>query len=673
MGATLTVNITQNSQSITNNTSNVTVNAVISWTYGSWNALGQCTGSITIDGTKYSFSGMSFNTGKKTSGSQTVMTKTVNVSHASDGTKNLAFSASFDTRISAGTISASATKTLTTIPRKSTLSVSNGTLGTAQTLKVTEQASSFTHTITAKCGTASTTICTKSTSNSISFTPPISWASQNTTGTSVSVVYTITTYNGSTSVGSNSYTKTCSIPASVKPSCSVSIVDATGYEATYGNPIKGLSKFKVTITPTVSYGSPIASYSATANGAKYTAATFTTGVLTSSGTVSVSATVKDKRGRTSSTASASKTVLDYSAPNIETLKVGRCDLDGTANDKGEYIKVTYAYSISSLNGKNQVGSVQLSYKKTTDDEYTMPQDFDAEDYNGVEGFYIFAADSGASYNVMFAVSDDFNRASKVVTASTAFTIMHWKDDGTAMGIGKIAEESNLLDIGLATRFTGGILHPVLEPETDLNEIRTPNTYVGANVSTYSYTCGGGSLPITSGTFTLEVVGMGDNGQCKQRLTYCHKTASRAWERIYYGSVWGDWLCVSDFDGHLLWDGRALDTGGYYMTANHTVTLSESVSEQKSGIVLVFSRYNSDTSSAVNESFSTHFVPKKAVSLHDSKGFNFNLCGMWANGMKYLYIGDTTITGHEHNNATERTVGGITYNNAYYVLRYVIGV
>ena len=61
MAVSIDLSITQNSQSIDNNTSNVTVKATVSWTYGSWNATGQCYGSITIDGTKYSWSGLKFN------------------------------------------------------------------------------------------------------------------------------------------------------------------------------------------------------------------------------------------------------------------------------------------------------------------------------------------------------------------------------------------------------------------------------------------------------------------------------------------------------------------------------------------------------------------------------------------------------------------------------------
>ena len=185
MGVTIAISsITQNSQNVANNTSNVTVKLICKWTYGSYNHYGNANGWLQIDGTKYTFSGVIINPNETTSGSQTLMSKTVNVSHNSDGTKTLQVSASFDTDLnSSGVQTASASKTLTTIPRKSSLSVGNGTLGTAQTLTVTRQATSFTHTITAKCGSASTTICTKSTSTSISFTPPLTWASQ---GSSIS-------------------------------------------------------------------------------------------------------------------------------------------------------------------------------------------------------------------------------------------------------------------------------------------------------------------------------------------------------------------------------------------------------------------------------------------------------------------------------------------------------
>ena len=220
----------------------------------------------------------------------------------------------------------------------------------------------------------------------------------------------------------------------------------------------------------------------------------------------------------------------------------------------------------------------------------------------------------------------------------------------------------MLDIGFQTRFAGGILHPVLEPETNLDDVRTPNTYVGANVTTYNYA----NCPLDEGTFTLDVVGMGDSGQVKQRITSCRKADARAFERIYYQSAWGEWVCVSDFAGTLL------ASPGMYMTEGHTVTLAENVSKQKNGIVLVFSEY---TNGAVaNQTFSCHFVPKLVVSKHNGVGHSFWLTtsNLAYVGTKYLYIHDDTITGHTNNDATG-TTSGITYASNRFVLRYVIGV
>lgn len=575
MAVSIKITITQNSQDITNNKSNVTVKVIASWTYGSWNHTSP-SGWVKINGTKYTFKS-SFNTNKTTSGSTTLVTKKVNITHNDDGTKMLSCSASFATGVSSGTVTASKSLKLTTIPRKSTLTVGNGTLGTAQTLTVTRQSSSFTHTITYSCGSATGTICTKSTSTSISFTPPLSLASQNTTGTSVSITYTITTYNGSTSVGSNTHTKTCSIPASVKPSCELTVSDPTGYTSTYGAYVKGLSKIKVVVTPTTSYGSAIASYKTTANGSTYNVSSFTTGVVASTGTLNISATVTDKRGRTSNAATTSITSLAYSKPNVTKLTVGRCDADGTANQQGEYVKVTFNASITSLNNKNGA-TYTIQYKKTSDSSYNSA--ITLSDYTGKysvsNGTYIFAAESDASYNVKINAKDNFSTQSRTTNVSTAFTLFHFSAGGTGIAIGKIVEQENLLDIGIPIMFREGMATKIL------------------------------------------------------------------------------------------W------SGAWYMNASQTASLSEPVSKQLTGILLVFSAYADGE--AQNYAWNSAFVSKRHTSNHNGSGVSVIMSGGSFGNManKYVYVYDDKITGND-NNAKSGTANGITYDNTKYVLRYVIGV
>lgn len=117
MAVSLGIYITENGQNTAGNTSNVTVSVLAYWSYGSYNALGTSSGTITIDGKSYSFGGISYNTNQSTTGSQLIMLATVDVVHNDDGTKNLACSAAFDSRVSSGVVYASASKDLTKIER----------------------------------------------------------------------------------------------------------------------------------------------------------------------------------------------------------------------------------------------------------------------------------------------------------------------------------------------------------------------------------------------------------------------------------------------------------------------------------------------------------------------------------------------------------------------------
>lgn len=591
----------------------------------------------------------------------TIASGTKAIKHNSAG--EASFTISIEAAVYGSSINCKGSKTfeLTDIPRKSTLSVSNGVLGVSQTLTVTRKSTNFTHTIKYTCGNASGTICTKSTESSISFKPPLSLASQNTSGASVSIKYTITTYSGDTSIGSNSYSKTCEIPDSAAPSCVIDVSDPTGYSDTYGGYLKGLSKFKVVISTSSEYESEIASYSTKANGSTYTTASFTTGVLTSSGDLTISTTVKDKRGKTGK-ASIDIPVLAYENPAVTSLKIKRCDSDGIENPRGENVKVTFDATIFSLSNQN-TATYKLEYKKTSEENYvSVALDKYDNTYSITSGTYTFPADSGSSYNIRITATDNFSAQTTTTVASTAFTIMHWLATGFGIAFGKIAELTNVLDIGFQTRFMGGILHPILENGTDLNDVKTPNTYVLRNLSSYEYP----NCPLKSGTCTLYVDGAGDEGQVKQRVQSCSKAQSKTYERFYYQDEWGEWICVSDYDGSLLWQ------GGYYMQESHNIALSEPISRQKSGIVLVFSAYVDGE--IKNYHFASEFVPKYVVQAQNGGGhvFNFSSGNYAFVASKYLYIYDSNIKGHEYN-VGSGTNNGITYNNKHWILRYVIGV
>lgn len=120
--------------------------------------------------------------------------------------------------------------------------------------------------------------------------------------------------------------------------------------------------------------------------------------------------------------------------------------------------------------------------------------------------------------------------------------------------------------------------------------------------------------------------------------------------------------------NILWEGAAL------MGDGNVATLSAPISAQPHGVILVFSGFISNA--AVNYYISSHVIPKALVAALSGAPHTFLVSGdakMAYVGAKYLYISDTTITGHADNEATGTgVVSGIAYNNNRWVLRYVIG-
>lgn len=123
---------------------------------------------------------------------------------------------------------------------------------------------------------------------------------------------------------------------------------------------------------------------------------------------------------------------------------------------------------------------------------------------------------------------------------------------------------------------------------------------------------------------------------------------------------------------VLWDPG--EGKGYYMVASHNITLSQKVSEQKSGIVLVWQGYNNGAAQTYD--FNFEFIPKWQVSVNSGRGvscFLTNSTGVKI-GTKYVYVHDDHITGNDANgNGATNRASGITTTNNYWVLTKVIGV
>lgn len=142
MAISSNISITQNSQNIANNKSNITVRVQVTTTGESYNGYSK-PGTCTIDGTSYNFSH-----NIPYQATTTIFEKTLDVAHDSNGEKTVYASFSFQTGISAGTITGSTSKKLTTIPRTSEVSLSkkNFNIGETITIYTNRKSASFTHT-----------------------------------------------------------------------------------------------------------------------------------------------------------------------------------------------------------------------------------------------------------------------------------------------------------------------------------------------------------------------------------------------------------------------------------------------------------------------------------------------------------------------------------------------
>ena len=452
------VTITQNSQSVANNTSNVTVSVRVYRTNTGYTTYGTGTVYCTINGTQYT-EGIT-SSDKITNSGIVLFTKTLNITHNADGTKTLATS----TRITHDQFSSNAqsySQALTTIPRATTPTVSatSVNMGSAITISMPRASSSFDHTLTYKFGSATGTIGSDL-GTSTSWTVPLSLASQIPSGTSGTCTITCKTYNGSTLIGTKTVSFTAKVPSSVVPTISsLTIAEAvSGLSAKFGAYIQNKSQAKVTIAAAGSYSSTISSYKTTVSGKSYSGSTFTSGVLATSGTVTIETTVTDSRGRTAKK-SSTITVLAYTAPKITKFTAFRSNAQGVQNYESTSVNCGYAWTISALGNKND-NSYVFEYKAKGASAWTALASGNSYSIN-TSRIFANIAPIDSSYDLRLTVKDYFGSAVAVAEIPTAFTLLDFNASGKGLAFGKVSETDNQMEIDMQMNiykdmFMGGV-------------------------------------------------------------------------------------------------------------------------------------------------------------------------------------------------------------------------
>lgn len=452
----------------TNNNSSTVSWALIGWLVGSnWYSNSSHNISVVINGaTVFSRASeakvtISIGTDHTTEANPvTIASGTATIPHDSDGSKTL--SASFRCAykwVASSAWSASGTMALTQIARASQPSCVTypgttqdiGYMGSTIYIHTNRASASFTHTVRYTWGSKSGTIAT-GVENNCQWTIPLDLATEIPNQYSGWGTIYCDTYYGGTFVGTKSVVFKASVPSSTAPAVTITLERPRSTTPAVTGYVQGVDQLKVTISATGKYGATITSYSSTVDGAAYSGSTYTTGILTKSGAIRVTATVTDSRGW-KTTVSKDITVQAYTAPAVTGISAYRCKsaTDASLNAAGAYICIKPSGSITPL-GSTNGRKCTIYWKKATETGW-QSKVLDMSAYT-LSGYVIVSADTAASYNICVRLQDSFKLidyyGSDVMSAAAFVDILLASDSDTTkkgMAIGKVAEVEGALDVG----------------------------------------------------------------------------------------------------------------------------------------------------------------------------------------------------------------------------------
>lgn len=393
------------------------------------------TGSVGIGGTI--LQGERLTISWSVSTGYTLATHTVNGSDFTSGSQTGSISSNVNVVLSA----VQAVAVFNSVP-------SSYTTGSASTITVIRYSSAYTYTLEVVYGTTvkeTLAISWSGNNGTVSWTPAVAtYAPLNNIGNYVYLSLRLTTKSGATTLG----TKTASISVNftgVNPTPSLSVSDANGYYSTYGAYVQGRSAFYIVLTDGTKYGASASSRAITANGATYSSSPATTAPITGSGTLSITASVRDSRGNTGNASPVSATVLSYSSPYASTFSPHRTLYDGTLDDTGGYFTVDYEAVISALNNLN-AKQISVDYKLTSAGTWTNAYSATLGSYTESGTTPPTAISTDATYDIRIQLTDDFGTVTQTAKLSTIPATLDLLDGGTGAAFGKVAETTNLLEV-----------------------------------------------------------------------------------------------------------------------------------------------------------------------------------------------------------------------------------
>lgn len=427
LGAYASGSVWQGNQSIEGNYTDVgwSISAALSeydgytWGGGTRGDIGTC--RMIINGTVVGQFGMSLNTGATNGSSLGSTSGSTRIYHNGDGSKTITAYIDFvqgssDMHVSS-TSSGVQSITLSTIPRASVPSVSQGTVQCGSTVVIyTNRKARFTHKLTYRCGNASGTIGTN-VEDSINWTVPKELLEQFTTALTGTCTIYCETYSGSTKMGD---TKTCtltlSLPSDALPTVAIdSITENNANVKKYAGEdvtIQNISEKTITVTVGTHYGATIKTVIVSNGSVSKT--------LTSSGTVTLSGlssglyavTVVDSR-TASSTARSTQTYKGYRAPQIT---VAHCERENQTSANG-------TLEIKGIFTNIYGNKIYVSMKRIDKDTENGLATVSNNDFTFAKNYTDLAYTN--AYKWVIAVGDNFEQTSSTTVMLSASTPTFW--------------------------------------------------------------------------------------------------------------------------------------------------------------------------------------------------------------------------------------------------------